>query len=45
MTHDFQHRGQEECLSIGEQLERQGLLQRRQEWEESQRQPMLPEAD
>jgi hypothetical protein len=45
MKQDFQHRSQDERQSLAEQIERQGLLQRRQEWQESQRQPMLPETD
>jgi hypothetical protein len=46
MKHDFQHRGQEERLSLAEQIDelyRAGALQRRSKWEESQRQPTLPE--
>jgi hypothetical protein len=45
MKHDFQHRGQEERLSLVEQIDalcRAGALQRRSEWEESRRQPTLP---
>jgi hypothetical protein len=48
MQQDFQHRSQDERQSLAEQIEdlyRRRALERRQEWEESQRQPLLPESD
>ena len=46
MKQDFQHRSQDERQSLAEQIDnlyRAGALQRREEWQESQRQPVLPE--
>jgi hypothetical protein len=45
MERDFQHRSQDERQSLAEQLEdlyRRGALERRQEYEESQRRPYTP---